>query len=145
MITATWSKIGKCLYHADAQKVADEIMEIGDNARPDQILEKGRDENTELHKCFTWNDQEAAEKWRLHQARHIVDCLIIEQTVNNENVPEVRFFHKNDNGGYKPTTYIFTKADEHAKLLQAAYAELAAFKRKYAGLQELDYILELIN
>lgn len=145
MIIAEWSRIGKGLYHADAQKVADEIMSIGDDATPHQIVEKATDKSTELHKCFTWDNAEAADKWRLHQARHIVTCLVIHQERKPQDMLEIRVFYKNDDGGYKPSAHIFTQADEHAKLLQTAYAELAAFKRKYAGLQELDYILHLIN
>lgn len=142
MIIAEWSKIGKGLYKADAQKVAEEIQSIGDEATPSQIVEKARDANTELHKCFTWDDKKAAEQWRLQQARSVVGCLIIHRGEQHKNKPEIHYFCKNDSGGYKPATYIFTHANEHEKLLQAAYAELAAFKRKYSNLQELDWILE---
>ena len=142
MITAEWSRVGKSLYKADAQKVADEIESIGFSATPEQIVEKAKDDSTELHKCFTWDDKKAAEQWRLQQARNVVGCLIIHREEHNQDKPEVRYFHKNDSGGYKPITYIFTHADEHEKLLQAAYAELAAFKRKYSNLQELDWLLE---
>ena len=145
MITATWSKVGKGLYHADAQKVANEIMAIGDEATPQQIVDKAKDKGTELNKCFTWDDKDAADKWRLHQARNIVCCLVIKRTEDQVDKPEIRFFHKNEPGsGYKPATYIFTHADEHAKLLQAAYAELASFKKKYSNLQELSWLIEQI-
>lgn len=139
---AEWSAIGKGIYHANAQKVADEIMSIGDEAKPQEIVEKAKDESTELHKCFTWDDKEAAERWRIQQARHIVTCLVIRKEEENKDKPEIRIFHKNDCGGYKPAEYVFTHADEHEKLLQAAYAELAMFKKKYASLQELDWLLE---
>lgn len=49
MLTATW---GKHFFKADATKCASEIMEICDqmeSATPQQILEKARDESTELH------------------------------------------------------------------------------------------------
>ena len=130
------------MYHADAQKVAEEILSIGAEASPRQIVEKASDSNTELHKCFTWDNKAAAEKWRLHEARHIVSCLVIHRDEEHTGKPEIRFFHKNDMGGYKPAEYIFSNADEHEKLLQAAYADLSAFKRKYSNLQELDWLLE---
>lgn len=50
MQLATW---GTYRFKADAQKCADEIMEICEeleSATPQQILEKARDGNTELHK-----------------------------------------------------------------------------------------------
>lgn len=145
MITAEWSKIGKAFYNADAQKVAEEIMSIGQDVKPQQIVDKARDKSTELHKCFTWDDKTAADKWRLHEARNVVCCLVIHREPEQQDKPEIRYFHKNDDSGYKVASYIFTHADEHEKLLQAAYADLQAFKRKYESLQELDYILQLIQ
>lgn len=142
IITASWSSVGRGLYHADAQKVAEEILSIGEEATPQQIVDKASDTSTELHKCFTWNDKEAAVKWRLHQARNVVCCLVISRTEDQADKPEVRYFHKNDGGGYKPAERVFRQADEYEKLLQCAYSELAAFKRKYANLQELDWLLE---
>ena len=141
MITASWSAVGRRLYRADAQKVAEEILSIGEEATPRQIVDKASDDGTELHKCFTWNDKAAAEKWRLHEARHIVSCLVIRRDEANADKPEIRYFHKNDGGGYKPAERVFRQADEYEKLLQCAYSELAAFKRKYANLQELDWLL----
>ena len=142
MITAEWSKIGEAIYNADAQKVAEEIMSIGPEAKPRQIVEKARDKATELHKCFDWDDTIAAEKWRIQQARHVTSCLVIRRIEEQENVPEIRYFHKNDTGGYKPAEYIFTHASEHEKLLQAAYADLEKFRLKYSALQELDWLIE---
>lgn len=133
------------MYHADAQKVAEEILSIGAEASPRQIVEKASDRDTELHKCFTWDNKAAAEKWRLHEARHIVSCLVIHRDEEHSDKPEIRYFHKNDMGGYKPAEYIFSHADEHEKLLQQALADLQAFKNKYQSLQELDYILCLIS
>ena len=54
MITATWKITG--IFNADAQKVAEEINKIGDEVTPDQIVEAARDESTELHKCFEWDE-----------------------------------------------------------------------------------------
>ena len=36
----------------DPQKVAEEIMGIGESATPRQIVDRARDEKSELHKCF---------------------------------------------------------------------------------------------
>ena len=141
---AIWKLPG--IFRADAQKVADEISALGDEVTPEQIVEAARDENTELHKCFDWDDTIAAEKWRLHQARQVV-CFIVyrERDSSPDSVP-VRVFHKVEySGGYKPAVRVFKNEDEYQKLLQTAYAELRAFKIKYARLQELSEILALID
>lgn len=142
MIFAKWKN--GCRISADAQKVADEILAIGESATTAQILDKARDEKTELHKCFDWNDAEAAEKWRLQQARHIVCNLVIKET-SDAPKPEVRVFFKTENdSGYKPTVLIMQDKDEYQKLLARALAELNSFRVKYKTLTELDGVFDVI-
>lgn len=143
MIFAAW-KSG-CRISADAQKVADEILAIGSSATTAQILDKARDEQTELHKCFDWNDAEAAEKWRLQQARHIVCNLVIKEKSETPRT-EVRMFFKTDaDSGYKPTVLIMQDKDEYRKLLDRALAELNSFRAKYKTLVELDGVFDAID
>ena len=73
-------------------------------------------------------------------------CFLVIKEVNeeNKNTIPVRIFHKNDTGGYKTPERVFRNEDEYQKLLQMAYGELHAFKIKYARLEELSEILELI-
>lgn len=56
MILSKWKPGCESLFHADAQLVANEILEIGDDVTPEQIVERATDENSELHKCFTWQE-----------------------------------------------------------------------------------------
>lgn len=81
-----WSTgIGEKLYKGvSAPKVYDEIAAIGDSATPEQIVEAARDESSELHKCFTWNDTEAADKWRKQEARQIRHFLVIRNDKNRK-------------------------------------------------------------
>lgn len=127
--------------------MANEIAEIGKSVTPQEILEKGRDPKTELHKCFEWDDSKAAEKYRIQQARAIVRCLVIKETDEPKSgKPEVRVFYKTSgNDGYKPTTIIMQNRDEYVRLLERAYAELSAFKAKYRILTELDGVFEQID
>ena len=128
------------------QKVADEILSIGDDVTPQQIVDAARDEGTELHRCFIWDDYKAAELYRLTQARTIVCNLVIKRPESEEEQPKVRYFYKAESSqGYKPSTYIFHVPDEYEKLLKQAYAELHAFKQKYNSLKELEEILALID
>ena len=148
MQLATW---GTIKFKADAQKYADEIMEICEeleSATPQQILEKARDSNTELHKCFTWDDTEAAEKWRISEARAIVRNLkIIEQKSDKQSEPTtIRVFYKTDNeSGYKPTKLILKKPDEYKALVERCRSELLAIKQKFNSISEYEEIWELIN
>lgn len=70
--------------------------------------------------------------------------LVIKEVNTDEETYPVRVYNKTDNGGYKEPERVFRNEDEYQKLLQKAYGELHAFKIKYARLEELSDILELI-
>lgn len=143
MIVSRWKVQG--LYKADAQKVADEILTLGDSVEPSAVVEKAKDENTELHKCFEWRDDIAAEKYRLHQARHLLCNLVIEKVEEQQVQEPIRLMFKTTKGeGYKPISLIMQEPDEYKALLNRAYRELAAIKQKYKILKELKDIFELI-
>ena len=151
MIKAKW-KNGYGFYKADAQRVAEEIMEVCssadlNDAKPEEILEKARDEKTELHKCFEWDDAIAAERYRLKQAGNIVRLLVIKEDQKlAEDQSETRMFYKTkEDEGYKPVELIVRKKDEYEALLERAKAELRAIKAKYSMLKELEAIFKLID
>ena len=144
-IIATWRTPG--VFKADAQKVCEELREIGDEFTPQDIVDAAEDENTELHKCFEWDDTKAAKLYRIKQAVMLTSNLIFKKEIKEDKSPApVRIFNKTDNsGGYKIPERTFKVQEEYEALLQRALAELHAFKVKYAALTELDYILELID
>lgn len=134
-------------YSANATKVANEIKSIGDDATPQQIVEYAKDENTELHKCFTWDNDEAAEKWRKQEARMIVCSLRIVKVENDIEIPTpVRVFYKtDDDSGYKPTEVIIRQADEYEKLINRVTNELKTIQNKYKNLCEFEEVWKAID
>lgn len=143
MIVATWKTTG--LFKADAQKVAKELADMGDEIAPSEVVDKARDETTELHKCFEWRDDIAAEKYRIYQARQLMCTLVVVEQEKKDTQEPVRLMFKTKaNEGYKPISLIMQEQDEYKALLNRAYQELAAFKQKYKILKELKDIFELI-
>lgn len=144
-IVATWRTPG--IFKADAQKVCDELREIGEEFTPEEIVEAAKDSTKELHKCFEWDNDKAANSYRLYQARILTSQIIFKrETVEDEPSPTpVRVFNKTDSsGGYKIPERTFKVQSEYESLLQRAYAELRAFKLKYQALSELSEIFDLI-
>lgn len=132
----------KGLYKADAQKVADEIG--NGKVTPQEVLEKARDVNSELHKCFEWNDSIAAEKYRLQQARSIIINLVY--APKKEEEQSVRCFSLTSEAKtYQPTKQFLVQEDEYQTLLKRALSELESFKRKYHTLTELESVFEAIE
>ena len=143
-----WSVSG--VFKADANKCYEEIQEIGEEVKPEQVLDKARDSESELHKCFDWDDSSAAEKYRLFQARQVINHLIVVKREVEEDKEPVQFrvMLKNESdkeSGYKQTLVMVRDEDEYKKLLDQAYRELHSFKQKYSCLSELAEILALID
>lgn len=132
----------KGIYKADAQRVADEIG--NDKITPQKMVEKARNEQSELHKCFEWNDTVAAEKYRLQQAKIVLSMLVFKPKTEEEQ--PVRIFSlTTEKSVYQPTKQFLVQADEYQDLLKRALAELETFKRKYSTLSELEEVFKAIG
>lgn len=154
-LQAMWSPEGQRFYKGkDAQKVADEIYSISDEPTKEQIVEKARDKNTELHDMFEWDDAIAGEKWRGEQARKIIQALRI-TIIKDESDPlpetltmqPVRMFYGNPTGGsgFVSTVKIVGNKDMYEQLLERAKQEMLSFKNKYSILKELKPVFEMID
>jgi len=149
-MTETIIKWKVSVFKANAEKCYQEIQQIGKEVTPQQVVAAAEDPNCELHKCFEWDDSSAAEKYRLYQARNVMNNLIVvRHEVENKKEPiQFRVMMKNETtpgSGYKPTVIMVKDEDEYAKLLEQARRELRAFKQKYSCLSELAEILALID
>lgn len=140
----TWKVKG--LYKADAEAVYSEITALGDSFSPEQIVEAAKDENSELHKCFTWDDTVAAENWRKHQARMLVAQLVVRtETGDNEPVAVRVISSTGTRNEYKPTVKLIEVEQDYADLLARAIRELKAIQLKYKAVNELREIFEAID
>lgn len=126
----------------DAQKVAEEIGEK--NVTPEEILEKAADPNSELHKCFEWDDKKAAYKYRIQQARTVI-CNLVYVTEDKENQPRVFYQLTTEKSEYHPTKMILQNPDEYSLLLNKAKSALKSTRQTYATVRELKDIYSMID
>lgn len=129
------------------------------------FLEYSRNENSETHELFEWNDSTAAEKYRLIQAGKVITQLEVSveyaEPVNKDINVEVHEAH------HKPVSYsAFVNVQKRAtgvvasymntekamsdeitrkQVLENAMQELRVFKRKYEQCKELAEIFEAIE
>ena len=105
---------------------------------PKTLLEANRDAGAVLHDEFEWNDDVAAEKYRVHQAGQIIRMLcVVPETEEPEAVPIRAYFPTSENKTYERIDVIVKHKDKYAELLASAYSELKAFQQKYKMLKEL--------
>lgn len=138
-----WSIEG--IHKGNAQKCYDECQTLTE-VTPENVLEKARDDETELHKCFEWDDSVAGEKYRIIQARDIIRHFVIVASEDKKDTPKVRSYQiSTTTNKYEPTRMFLQNPDEYKSLLERAKNELAAFKQRYKTLTELEEIFEDID
>ncbi len=131
------------LFKADAEKVYSELETIGTKS-PQNIVDYAEEHpDSELYKCFTWDDRKAANEWRKVEARQVVRLLVFADDETNE-LTQIRVLQKATDA-YEPVKTIVRNNDEYAKLLARAKAELKAFRERYKQINELEEILEAID
>lgn len=136
----------KGLYKADAETVYKEITALGDSFSPADVVEAAKDESSELHKCFEWDDSVAAEKYREHQARMVIAQLVVKvETTDNIPVAVRVISSASERNSYVPTKMLIRSEPEYADLLERAKRELRAFQQKYSTVVELQDIFAMID
>ena len=139
-------KWGVRRYNADPKKCWAEIKSLGDTVTPEMVVEYARDPETELHKCFEWDDTKAAEAWRKQQARLVCGSLVVvEEKEEKEQISFRILQHDPLEQAYKPVTLIVRNEDEYKRLVNRAKAELASFRERYKNILELQSVIEEIE
>ena len=130
------------IFKADANECYREISSL-EQITPKAILDIARDENSELHKCFEWDNDSAAEKYRTIQAGNVIRMLYI--VPKNADAPPVRVLSRTSDTVYQPTRTFVKNQNEYEDLLKRALSELESFRLKYKTLSELEQVFEQID
>jgi hypothetical protein len=115
---------------------------------PQSIVEHARNKNSPLHKYFCWDDNEAAERYRLIQAQVLIRACVT-YLPESGKIPIRAFVSLRDDrqeeGGYRSIVDILSNKEYNTKMLQDALFELHVFQEKYRRLQELSPVFAAID
>lgn len=114
------------------------------------ILEAAAAEDSPLHDQFEWDDTEAAQKWRLHQARQLLLSISIVTPDGSGETIRAMVSLTSDRvggggGGYRTVVSVLGSDEHYAQMLADALAELRVFQKKYAQLKELKVVFDRID
>ena len=132
----------KGLFGVPAQVVGNlcnELENTDEGLTPESFLNASRDESSPTHSLFEWNNDIAAEKYRLHQAQTVI-CNIVTKSVD-EDEPVRAFINVRKSFGehhYKPVEKVQKNDAWKAEMLITAKREMDAFVHKYQVLSNLD-------
>jgi len=133
------------------------------------LLDYSRPEESETHDLFEWNDNAAAEKWRLYQSGRIINQLEVELIPIENKVTETdvqvittpieslstpikthAYWNIEPKGPAKQGIYMdaqtaFSNHDTRRKIMQQAYRDFKALECRYSNIKELATVFEAIH
>lgn len=128
-----------------SQACIDEILRIAveSGLTAERILDHARDINSPLHSLFDWDDSSAAQKYRLHQARIVINEIkvVIEEVEYPafENV-KVAISEGETERLYKPRPDILKIEDYRRQMIRKALGQMTYWKKQYESYSELQPI-----
>ena len=140
----------KYVLPGDPQKVGNELEEIESlgEITPERVLGYAeRHKNSELHKCFEWDDSEASRKYRLNQANQILCSISIEIKEEPKVTQRVYVNVKSSNSGiktFKNIKDVLGDDEEYKQLIEKAKKEFVDCKDKYETLLQRDDLKDIL-
>jgi len=127
----------------------------GGYLNPAHVVETARDPSHILHNEFSWDDEDAADKYRIAQASALirrVKFTVIRQSTETKEVRMVttRAFQsrksaRGADGGYEGVAEIMSDTDKREELLAQVLRELNAYRKRYAELAALSDVWAAID
>ena len=114
---------------------------------PHEIVELARPETSPIHERFTWDDTEAAVRWRVEEARHLVSHIVVSTPKPDGEVVEARAFFNvtTENGeskrGYISSRQVWARPGLAEQVREAALRELRGWTDRYAIYEELSDVV----
>jgi hypothetical protein len=120
---------------ATVEQVLRDMYEARGRLDPKDVVDEARDPQSPLHKSFTWNNDEAAEQWRLQQARQLIRSIKIERVENTQETRTVRFVrqyvHDPGQDGYLATEDVAKLPDVRERVLDEMRRDLTRLQSKW--------------
>ena len=124
---------------------------------PSEVVKSASRKSSPLHKFFTWDDNEAARRYREEQASFLIRRIKVEIQTSDTKTVTVRAFINvrepdcegmislGERGQYVPIQTVLSNEELRGQMLDAAKRELAAFRSKYSILSELAKVFLAID
>lgn len=122
---------------------------------PSNVVDAARDPSHVLHDEFDWDDESAAESYRIAQAgaliRRVKFTVVRQESATKEiHIATTRAFQsrpsaRNQSGGYEAVSEIMSDQDKREELINQVLRELGAYRKRYADLIALSGIWSAID
>lgn len=112
---------------------------------PDAVVNEAADPASPLHEQFTWDDSEAADKWRLTEARTLIRKAKIKIVKDPDTIVNVRAYVSVNHDGQRGYMRTEQALEVHKdQVFEQAIRDVAALRRRYQSLVEFDEVLRAV-
>lgn len=117
-------------------------LEAGD------VVRESRDPSAPLHPAFEWDDEKAADAFRVEQAKYIIRSITVMAPKRGGDDAPIRAFVsvvRDADRSYTSTAHALSDAELRQQVLDGAWRELEAWRQRHAELTELAEIFATID
>jgi hypothetical protein len=115
---------------------------------PQDVLADAKYHNSPLHSFFEWDDNEAAEQYRLQQARGLIRSVVAIYVDDKQPAVRTRaYVHINEPQAphYRSADQAMSQKKTRDMVLQRAWSELQAWRKRYADLKAFSDLFQCID
>ena len=119
--------------------------------KPQYVVDEARSSSSPLHDYFDWDDSVAAEKYRIYQARNLINHITVEISYDNEKQDVKGWFSVNStpnderlNKVYVTVDRVINEPELRNQILISAIQEADYWKEKYQQYTEFSSICKAI-
>lgn len=135
----------------NAQDVGERLAQIR-KARgqltPIDVVQEAKRETSVLHSYFEWDDEKAAEEYRISQARHLVACVVLVHSDEHEIKKPIRAFINiafEDGNSYESIIEVMGNSELRERVLNSLESEMERQKEKLSAFEELAEVIDGIE
>jgi hypothetical protein len=141
----------------DAQLFGEFIEELAEQSngqlKPEDVVAAAKPITSPIHDFFDWNDETAAVKWRVQQARYYLSTLEVMVKTDGSTMSQKAWFSVNTKmkaGKGTKRAYVvidraLTESDLRVQVIQDALRELVYWEQKYKDYVEFRNVFSAIE
>jgi hypothetical protein len=119
---------------------------------PIDVVNEARKRNNPLHSFFDWDDTKAAEKYRLWQARNLINHITVEITYDHKKKDVKSWFSINETPNQKKLNKVYISVERameepelRKQVLVGAIEEADDWRERYIQYKELSLVFNSIK
>ena len=115
------------------------------------IVKKAKAKKSVLHNYFEWDNSIAGQKYRIHQARSLINHIEVKIIRENKPDEKIKMFHnikvvpESKDRGYVSLQAVLDSPDYHNQVIAQALLEVTSWHHRYKQYLELSPIFNAIE